>query len=239
MRPVRSGTPSTALRSYTTNFPLTENPISEGGKWFANGTDRTRVRTTPGKAFGTMTSTSQPPYDDSYALLNGVWRPDIEIVVEIYLGPSAAGISEIECNFRGNDTPGSQTVTLYEVNLAWNGQYCNFGGWLGNASNLSNFFGLAPELVGPGVQFNVPGGVHDHDFFKCTLIGNALNAYIDYRDGNGYHLINTTGPVLDTAGAGGGARFTSGSPGIGFYDEAQNGAVDDQFGMRSATIREV
>ncbi len=205
-------------RSFFTNFPLTENPISEGGIWSSNATDRTRVKTTGGYAGGTQTSIAQPPYDDSYAYHNGVWAPDVEIIVEIFKG-SPVGIQEIECNARCNDAPGSTTATLYGRGYIY-------------------FFALAPDAVAPGIQFSVPGGVHDHDFFKCTFIGNALNAYIDYRDGNGYHLINTSGPVLDTS-VSGGARYLTGKPGIGFYNEKQHGAVNSQYGMRSVSIREV
>ncbi len=227
-----------AKRTFSTTFAATENPISEGGIWSSNATDRTRVATAGGIAIGTQVSTSQPPYDDSYAYLNnGTWGPDIEIIVTIFKGVPV-GIQELECNFRCQDSVGSTAAFLYEINLAHDGQYCNFGGWGGDATNVSNFFGLAPDLVQPGVQFSVPGGVHDGDLFKCTLVGNALNAYINYNDGNGYHIINTNGPVLDTS-VGGGARYTSGKPGIGFYNEAQHGAVNAQFGMRDVAIREV
>lgn len=228
---------ASSKRVFTTTFPATENPISEGGIWTSNATDRTRVKTTGGYAGGTQTSTSQPPYDDSYAYHNGIWAPDVEIVITIFKG-SPVGIQEIEANARCSDSPGSANAFLYEINLAHDGQYCNFGGWGGDASTIGNFFALAPDAVAPGIQFNVPGGVHDGDLFKCTFIGNALNAYINYNDGNGYHLINTSGPVLDTS-VGGGARYLTGKPGIGFYNEAQHGAVNSQYGMRAVTIREV
>src|SRR5215813_11451279 len=42
--------------SYSTTFPLTENPISEGGSWTnggATGLDWANVQTTPGLSFGT------------------------------------------------------------------------------------------------------------------------------------------------------------------------------------------
>ena len=48
-----SPVPEAAARTYTTNFPLTENPISEAGNWINGGTvglDWTNVSTTPGLA---------------------------------------------------------------------------------------------------------------------------------------------------------------------------------------------
>src|SRR5690242_8443364 len=55
---------------YSTTFPLTENPISEGGKWLGgktNGTVFQDVRTTPGRAFASAINNG---YDDSLAILN-------------------------------------------------------------------------------------------------------------------------------------------------------------------------
>jgi hypothetical protein len=69
-------------RSYTTNFPLSENPLSEGGKWTngqKDGLDWADVQTTSGFAFGTESGGTRPApqkYDDSAALLTGAWGPD-------------------------------------------------------------------------------------------------------------------------------------------------------------------
>ena len=61
-------------RTYSTSFPLTENPISEGGKWVnggATGLDWTNIRTTANvKAYGTSSGIA-PGYDDSTAVLQG------------------------------------------------------------------------------------------------------------------------------------------------------------------------
>jgi hypothetical protein len=79
--PVASASGGTA-RTYTTKFPLTEDPISEGGKWIngkKNGLDWANVRTTPGFAFGTEIGGNRPElqkYDDSTALLTGTWGPE-------------------------------------------------------------------------------------------------------------------------------------------------------------------
>src|SRR5207237_1241973 len=74
-----------AIVSYSTTFALTENPISEGGKWHASGLGLLRsdigqgalpaastpVITSGGKAYGTSSTTSTSGYDDSRALLSG------------------------------------------------------------------------------------------------------------------------------------------------------------------------
>src|SRR5215467_16221110 len=62
---------------YTTSFPLTENPISEGGLWTNGktaGLDWSDVRTTPGLAFGTETGATD--FNDSIATLAGSWNAD-------------------------------------------------------------------------------------------------------------------------------------------------------------------
>ena len=68
--------------TYTTQFPLTENPIAEGGNWINGqtaGLDWANIRTTPGFAFGTESGavkTVPEKYDDSAALLAGTWGPN-------------------------------------------------------------------------------------------------------------------------------------------------------------------
>ena len=64
-----------AGRTYHSNFPKTENPISEGGNWINGGTtglDWGNVLTTPGKVFGDQTP-GTPPYKDPTAILTGSW----------------------------------------------------------------------------------------------------------------------------------------------------------------------
>jgi hypothetical protein len=58
-----------AAGSFSTNFALTENPISEGGTWRRAGNSFTNVATANGTAFGTNGVTDT--FDDSYALLRG------------------------------------------------------------------------------------------------------------------------------------------------------------------------
>ena len=83
--------------TYATNFPLTENPTSEGGYWI-NGIDWADVATTPGRAFGTQTVNS-PNYSDSTALLIGSWGPNqtaqgtVFIAVNEYNDLSRSGAS--------------------------------------------------------------------------------------------------------------------------------------------------
>ena len=67
--------------SYSTNFPLTENPISENGRWIngkAVGLDWSDVSTTGGFARGQQTPDGggSKNFNDATALLAGSWGPD-------------------------------------------------------------------------------------------------------------------------------------------------------------------
>ena len=89
--------------TYTTNFPLIENPIFEGGHWInrlTNGTDPADVATTPGKAFGTQTGIG-PNFADSTALLTGSWGPTqtVEAVVFVASGDTTP-FQEVELRLR-------------------------------------------------------------------------------------------------------------------------------------------
>jgi hypothetical protein len=73
-------------RSYTTNFSLPENPISEGGSWINGktvGLDWADVSTISGHAFGNYTSGS-PPYNDPTAVLTGSWGPNQTVQATVY-----------------------------------------------------------------------------------------------------------------------------------------------------------
>ena len=76
-------------RTYTTNFPRTENPLSESGNWVSGraGLDWADVRTRAGLAFGTQTrkaTTAPGEYDDSTALVSGPWAPDQTAQATVY-----------------------------------------------------------------------------------------------------------------------------------------------------------
>lgn len=71
--PLDARNPHGFAAGFTTNFPATENPISQGGIW-TNGTitgTNTAVQTTSGLAFATQVAHMAPPFDDSIAVLSG------------------------------------------------------------------------------------------------------------------------------------------------------------------------
>lgn len=106
-------TPSIGI--YTTSFPLTENPISEGGVWRQNNTSRAKVQTTGGHAFGLGTN------NDGYAYLSG-WGDSI-IETTIYRSASLldADGNSYEANHLHRVTDAAGFTNAYEVNMPFSG----------------------------------------------------------------------------------------------------------------------
>jgi len=207
--------------NYATMFSGTESPISEGGAWTNLSSNRTLVNTASGLAFGTQIGGG---FDDSYARLTQIWTPDVEIITTIFKG-TTSGIQEVEHLHRLSDGGADPSkVFAYEINIARDGQYCDFVKWLGGTNNPGDFDYLVPTLT-----YSVPGGVNNGDRIKTTMVGNAINAYIDH--GSGWVLINTGGPVVDT-----GTVYVTGRPAIGFFKTAGSGA-NNQFGWNDFQAR--
>lgn len=178
--------------SYSTDFPLDENPISEGGMWINGGTDGLDwhdVSTARGLAIGHQSGTS---YTDGTALLTGSWGAEqtLEAVVHT-VNPHDSCYQEVELRLRSSlsahDCSGyevsfkaSKSADAYLIIVRWNGA-------LGDFTYLQNLHGS---------QY----GVADGDIVKATISGNLITAYI-----NGVEMGSATD---DT--------YASGNPGMGF-----------------------
>jgi hypothetical protein len=179
---------------YSTQFPLTENPISEGGKWVngkAVGLDWADVSTTPGRAVGNQTG---PNFTDATAVLQSLtWTPDQKASAQVATtgAPLESCFQEVELRLRTVIAPHS--ITGYEINykfsndstgymqiVRWNGDFADF-------TILQNF---------NGQKFGVTNG----DVVSATVVGNVITAFK-----NGVQQ----GQATDNT-------FSSGSPGIGF-----------------------
>jgi len=179
-------------QSYTTKFPLTENPIVEGGHWInggALGVDWHDVSTTPGLAIGHQSGSS---YTDGTALLTGTWGPTQtaeavvhtvnqkdscyqEVELRLRSALSAKSCTGYEISFKA-----SKTASAYLIIVRWNGK-------LGDFTYLKRY---------DGAQY----GVKDGDVVKATIVGNVITAYL-----NGVQV----GTATDST-------YTTGSPGMGF-----------------------
>jgi hypothetical protein len=206
----------TSPKTYTTNFPLTENPISEGGAWgqggLKTGLDWTNVRTNGSIAYGTQTGFGG--YDDSIALLTG-FGPDYRISAVVHFAgtrSSNTGSHEVELILRGSYTPHIQH--LYECNLGYSS-----AGWYAQIMRMDGVSGAYTD-IGNAVVTAFPA-VKDGDVFTAEVSGTTIRSYL-----NGVQLLTAT----DSA-------YPTGQPGIGFFWRATENITD--FAFSSMTVTEL
>jgi len=182
----------TTPRTYTTSFPLAENPISDNGNWVNGmeaGLNWHNVMTTPGLARGTD---AEEAFSDPTALVTGSWSADQTVEATVYsVNQTESYYQEVEIKLRSQIS--ALRITGYEILfrclknsnaymavVRWNGA-------IGDFTYLSNK---------TGSQYGVANG----DVVKASISGNLISVYI-----NGV-LVDS---VTDDA-------FASGNPGMGF-----------------------
>lgn len=199
--------------TYVTTFPLTENPISEVGRWICGktvGLDWTDVSTNLNKAHGNY-SPSNPRYTDPTALLTGNWGPNQTVQAVVYsINPTNVYYQEVELRLRSAIVPHS--ITGYEIGfrcLKTSEGYAFVARWNGA---VGNFTALASVN---GAQYGVATG----DVVKATITGNIIRVFI-----NQVQVIQVTD-----------STFATGRPGIGFNYGVGNTNSDFGFSMFSAS----
>lgn len=196
-------------RTYSTDFSLTENPISEGGNWINGktaGLDWANVSTTQGVAIGLQSGSVK--YDDATALLTGAWGPDQTVTATVYTVNQNSDIFE-EVELRLRSSLSAHRSTGYEVLFSCRNDakaYVQIVRWNGPLGSFTHLNGTG----GAGV------GISNGDVVKATIIGNVITAYI-----NNVQVLQAT----DTT-------YSTGSPGMGFYLEGATG-LNGNFGFTS------
>ena len=205
-------------RSYTTKFPLTENPISEGGNWISgkkDGLDWADARTTPGFAFGTEIGGDRPAieeYNDSTSpSLTGKWGPNqtAQATVHRTNKDDDSAYQEVELRLRSSHSP--HNATGYEVMFRCSKSpkaYCSVARWDG----ILGAWMMLKENSGSKY------GVADGDVVKASIAGDTITVYI-----NGVQVTQARDYL-----------FRSGNPSMGFYLEKATG-INDQCGFSSFT----
>lgn len=202
---------------YTTNFPATENPISQGGLWLngaADGTSWGNVRTTPGLAFGTVVS-GAPPFNDSTAVLKGTWAANqsASAVVHLTNGSDTDPQEEVELRLNTSITAGSITGYEFDYSVKSGTPYVVIVRWNGTLNSFC-YINTGSTCTTPNL---VSVAVHDGDVLSATNVNGLLTAYV-----NGVVAATAT----DTT-------YTNGSPGIGFWDEGGSTGDLAHFGFSS------
>lgn len=190
--------------SYSTLFPLVENPISEGGNWINGGTvglDWTNCSSEGGLAIGHEVGASAT---DATSVLTGAWKADQDITAVVHTINQVDGcFQEAEMRLRTVITPHS--ITGYEV--SWHlsttaSAYVIIVRWNGPQGNFTYLFN-----DGGGAQYAVTNG----DTLRAKIVGNVITAYI-----NGVQKATVDITSL------GGIVYSTGAPGMGFNLESAN-----------------
>jgi hypothetical protein len=198
--------------TYSTNFSLTQNPISEGGNWMGGSTAGGGlfgdVQTTPGFAFGVNEPTT---FGDPTAILTGTWGPNqtVQGTVKIVSTPTGSCCHEIELRLRM--TISANRITGYEAYCSAmpDNPYCHIARWNGPNGSYCNLDNITPRI-------NVVNG----DVMKATVTGSSTTIITLFINGTQILQATDTGQNCSPGGAGG--PFTSGNPGLGFYDNVDN-----------------
>ena len=212
-------------RSYSTTFSATENPISDGGSWtngLATGLDWTNMRTTPGKCFGTETGSAASPFDDSCALLTGIW-PANQQAGGVIFNTRSAGNWNSELEIRLRSTLAAHSNTGYECNVrvkTGDLPYVEIIRWNGAIGAFTSLVHLdnATWVLATG------------DTVRASAVGSVLSVYLTIAGVNGGTGVGveftaatyntSTGNDGGTGGNPGGPDsviWTSGNPGLGSF----------------------
>lgn len=205
--------PTWALpQTYSTSFPLTENPISENRKW-VGGQSAGRnlwgdVQTSGGMAYGVSEPTK---FGDPTAILTGAWDADqqAQVTARITHTPTVC-CHEIEVRLR--TTIRANTITGYEVycSIVPGNKYCHIARWSGPNGLYCNIEPSTPNIV-----------LVNGDALKGTVTGSNPAVITGFLNGVQIMQVSDTGNEGGEGTDCGAGRpvFTSGSPGVGFYDD--------------------
>lgn len=229
----------TGARIYTTSFPLTENPISEGGAWHASGLGLTRtdtsqaalsaastpVVTASGVAHGTSAAAGSSGFDDSRALLSG-FPANHSASAVIHSSGITGTFVEVELHLRFDDS--GTFARGYECYISGFGQYCAITRWNGD--------GTFTVLCGLGTLPHTPA---NGDVFFAQIVGNVITVKLAGVTQIIYDVTTAAGTPMTFAltgaknsdGDGSALVFSAGNPGMGFDADGD----DSAFGFSSYT----
>lgn len=215
------------LKSFSTTFSLTENPMVEDGGWTLGGTtggDWTNPQTGGGDAYGTQNGTA---FDDSNGHRNG-YGPNQFAQGVIKKGTTSA-IMEVAIMVRhlitNSVSPGhvgTGNNRGYELNLAHDGSYMQLVRWNGPLG-LSFGDGAFDVLQ----NFGPVTAPVDGDILYVQIVGNIITPKINGVSVGTWDI--TTGSPANV--------WTTGNPGLDFYTTTS--AANSQYGFHSWSCGEL
>jgi hypothetical protein len=209
--------PTSRTSTYTTNFPLSENPINEGGRWTNGGIfGKTDVQTASGRAYGTMVAFNGSQFIDSCACQSG-FGPDHEVFCTISNSGAVNGL-EVEILLRANIT--SDHIFLYELDCVYAQHGINLVRWDMTKANPNSFTELRKtstmlrRLLGGELPFS------NGDQVYAKVVGTVITCRYKQLGERTFSNVFTYDTAHDSV------RYSSGNPGIGFWNET--GAASNQ-----------
>ena len=214
-----------APSSFTTNFPATENPISQGGIWLGGATDGldwNDVKTTGGQAVGAAFVSG---YNDPSAILKSSYfsvsnDQFAEGVVYRASGYTpSANYHEIQLRLRFSIS--AHDAHGYEILFALDNTGSSNDGWavvkwLGSLGSYTTISSNGATLVGK---------INDGDVFRAELRGSTMKVFR-----NSVQL----GSDIDMTLGGTLSMWNSGQPGIGMFPQTP-GCTLDSLGWKQFT----
>ncbi|HZI32137.1 MAG TPA: hypothetical protein VFF11_07335 [Candidatus Binatia bacterium] len=199
--------------TYVTNFPLAENPISQGGNWLNGlsvGLDFSNVAVSNGLAHGLQTGSNG--YNDSTALLTGTWGSNQTVMATVHVGtrPACCGSNYIELELRLRSTLSPHYCSGYECNFSMaadgSGPYAQIVRWNGPVGDFTFLDAKDIHQIGEGT------------ILSATIVGDTITTYT-----NGVKLASVSN-----------LTYVQGNPGMGFYLQG-TGTNDSGFTRYAAT----
>jgi hypothetical protein len=218
--------------TYTTNFPLTENPISENGNWVGGQTAGGNLWGDCRTASGYIYGVSQPQiYGDPTAIVTGSWGANQNVRVTYRTnGTPSGGAQEAEIRLRTTINSTNHTLTGYEVycSVLSANKYCRIASW--NTPTASRGEGTGWENFNTSCTAGTAtcsGGIpilslQNGDVLTASVVTNGDNSvtitgYVYSSNGT----LRASWSATDTGQFNWGP-WTSGNPGVGFYDNTDN-----------------
>jgi hypothetical protein len=200
---VHAQSAAAVTRSYSTSFTNGEYPISEGKRWVNGKTDGLDWADVRTTP-GLAFGVSLPSkYADPTAVLGGEWGSDQQAEARVSVKTTfSTCCHEVELRLRTTISPHS--ITGYEIlcSLVGSKPYLNIVRWNGPLNDFSDVSKSDLSCA-------------DGDILKAVAFRDSITVYK-----NGAKVVE-----------GKDSNYTSGSPGIGFYDDSNN--IWSRLGFRS------
>ena len=206
--------PAPTGQTYSTNFALTENPMSEGGAWVKASNVWQDLQTIGGAVIA-KNYVTEGLYDDAYRYLGGFPSNNYSVVAEIYYPTKSALGGEVEILLRVTDGP--NFIKCYEFLFNTGAGSWQLVRWNGPMKDIT--------VIHPGGTLPTASQTAQ---IRADIVGSNIKLYWRASSSNSWTLLNGSGGTND-------GTHATGKPGIGIYVHAEDGNRMN-VGLKSYTV---